>query len=219
MKTFKKLASVVALLAGLGVAQQASAAIQMTLTDGTNTVVIDDNMAGDFNPAIGVITFLGPVGCFGINVSTGLGDAQAIGFTGIDLNSINTAQCAAPETLTISFSETGFVSGSAFQGEIGGTLTGLDIFAEMFAGSNVFYDETNSIGTYTQTSNGAFSNMFSGSVAGLPNPYSMTLVVALTGMEGTASFDFEGQVPEPATIGLLGLSLAGLGVAMRRRRK
>ena len=96
MKTFKKLASVVALLAGLGVAQQASAAIQMTLTDGTNTVVIDDNMAGDFNPAIGVITFLGPVGCFGINVSTGLGDAQAIGFTGIDLNSINTAQCAAP---------------------------------------------------------------------------------------------------------------------------
>jgi hypothetical protein len=219
MKTFKKIASAVALLAGLGVAQQAPAAVQMTLTDGTTTIILDDNVGLDVNPLVGALTFVGTIGCFALNVSTAVGDAQTVGFTGLDLNSINSANCAMADTLTISFSETGYVAGGVFQGAIGGTLSGLDIFAEMFAGLNAFYDESNLIGSYTQTNDGAFAASFSNSVAGLPNPYSLTLVVELSGVAGLASFDFEGKVPEPATIGLLGLSLAGLGVATRRRRK
>src|SRR5207244_4992543 len=59
--------------------------------DGGAPVTITDQLAGDMNPAVGAVTFLGPVGDFSFNVSTGftkpiLGSALS---PSMDLNSVD----------------------------------------------------------------------------------------------------------------------------------
>ena len=94
-----------------------------------------------------------------------------------------------------------------------------------------YLDETNSaFGTAIQLTNlgplgpNAFSQSASDSgIVFIGGSYSLTQVITIahTGV-GTTSFDATlngaGQVPEPSTIALLGLGLAGIGFSRKRKQ-
>ena len=90
----KKIIAIAGLCAAMGLAgtQPAEAAIQLTLASGGSTVTVDDGGVGDANPAAGVITYIGAVGGWEFNVTTGsiVGSPNPL----IDLNSVNTTLSA-----------------------------------------------------------------------------------------------------------------------------
>ena len=98
------------------------------LTSGIGTV-ITDNGVGDANAAAGAITFMGPVGSFAINVTTGISKPLIGGLTDlgqIDLNSINVIT-SGTGTLRLTLEDTGYLADPLallhVLGTVGGTLT------------------------------------------------------------------------------------------------
>src|SRR5207245_4543233 len=95
MKYGKALAA--AAVASLAIASApASATAVLFLQQGASSVTIVDGGAGDSNPNAGVITWIGSLGNFTVNVSTGSsGSPNTSGSSGgIDLNSIETTNAS-----------------------------------------------------------------------------------------------------------------------------
>ena len=63
------------LAAGLA-SQQASALSMELASSGGTTILIEDNMAGDDNPAVGVVNFVGSIDSFIVVVMTGISKPQ-----------------------------------------------------------------------------------------------------------------------------------------------
>ena len=89
----------------------------LQLMNGATTVTIGDNSANDSNSAVGVITYIGTVGDFSTNVTTGTSKPVVGSATSpeLDLASLDiTNTTASSETLTILFSDNNFgpVSGT-----------------------------------------------------------------------------------------------------------
>lgn len=201
-------------------------ALQIKLTDGTNTVIVADGDAADLwgTPTIpdGVVVWTGTVGVFMINVTTGT-SKPAIGSAAVpklDLNSINVS-AQAGGTLNVAVTDTGYgpmATGlTGFDVQIGGTTEGSVLV-------DFYLDNTDAaFGTGTLLAQlGPFSGAFSGSAsAGGPsiNPFSLTIdtTITHTGAQ-TTSFDaFIRPIPEPGTILLFGIGLLGLGIISRRK--
>lgn len=98
------------------------------LSSGIGTV-ITDNLAGDINPVLGVITFSGAVGIFPVNVTTGVSKPLIGGLTDfgqLDLNSVNIVTTGAG-TLRLTLEDTGYLADPLallnILGLVGGTLT------------------------------------------------------------------------------------------------
>ena len=207
--------------------QQASALPTLSLSDGTTTVTLgDEGVLDKSDGELGVVTFIGKLGVWNVNVTTGitfpvLGAADR---PHMDLNSVNVSG-GGGGTLTIMFSEVGYSNPfSVFHTEIGGTV-------DDTAGSSVQYrtylDAGNTLfGTVTPITNhgsagsGAFSSTRAGSGGGA-GPFSLTQVVQITHVAGagqSSSFDAElNTVPEPTSMLLLGSGLLGLGLWGRKR--
>jgi hypothetical protein len=194
----------------------AGGTIQMRLTNGATVVTVSDGSAQDINPLPGVITYLGSVGSFGINVSTGIDGTNLPQPQLMDLNSVN----VGTGTLVIEFAQTGLNYGTDpifLSAGIGGTTTGT-VSYELYA------DATNTLyGTgaliFSGASNGSAFSASSASLFDPSGPFSLYEKVIFSHSSwGVSSFDFAASVPEPGTLGLLGIALAG-GIALRQRRR
>ena len=203
------------------------------LSDGTTTKTICDGCTGDGNSHNGVVTFVGSIGQWNIDVTTGTG-SSVLGPGRLDLNSVNTASLGTNSTLTIMLTQTGMVN--EFPGwrlSFGGTSSGI---------ASLTYDAWAGNGSLTYTApggtsytGGAFaltsligtvgpftSSPFNGSAVGSVDlaslkvgngTYSLTQRIQITGIAHTYN-TFRGDanltpVPEPTSIVLLGIALFG----------
>ena len=170
-----------ALAALLVFVPNAGATLQLTLSSGATTITVNDNGPGDFNPSIGQITYIGAVGNWNLNVTTGTLGSNPI----LDLSSVDTLTGAGSgvNALTLKFSSTGLAGPQAgFTGGVGGTLStsGSLTYQAYVDNSNTLYGMGTPIGALLSFGpDGAFSGLnVGGSIAaGL---YSATEVVVLS---------------------------------------
>jgi hypothetical protein len=197
----------------------ASAVATISLFDGSNTVSVFDGGPGDLCAAAGCVTFSGPLGVWNINVTTGISDSP---FPFMDLNSIDRSTGAG--TLKILLGDTDFTRGAgphqvALGSAIGGTTAGSVTWHSGLNDSNInpvtsCCDQTGSLhgplgpGAFSQTNQDTYT---------ADGTFALALEVNITHTgAGVTSFDYEGKVPGPATLLLLGFGLVAAG-ALRRR--
>lgn len=217
-----KLALTGVLAAAAGLAQ---AAPILRISDGSTTVTVADGSSGscgDTASTPGVVGLSCGIGNWWLNLVLGIGH-DVLG-NEIHLNSMN-ASSSSGGTLTVALSDTDFVNSGGyptlnFLGLIGGVTAGSVNYAMYLSDANTPFGTDTLIGSGSGV--GAFSSTF-GDWASMTGSYSMTLVATIThsasNFPKATSIDFVGKVPEPATLGLLGIGLAGIGFAARRRNR
>jgi len=177
---------------------------------GGTTIIVTDGGVGDANPEAGAITYIG-------------------GFAGFSAASVNSA-LGVPEIgtsdlpqLDLHFSAFGAGDGYiyAVQGPFGAPDPGT--YALNYGGTSTGTVSVQGIvgdSFADAQTEGPFSGAFSGSMSLThPAPYTQVIGVHITQATGGAStgdLHLVPVVPEPLSLSLLGLGLAG--VAMRRRR-
>jgi hypothetical protein len=207
---------------------RADASFMLQLQEsGFATLQITDNGAGDSNPAIGQITFLGPYGDYALNVDTGTsypapgGGTPAKPLVDLSYNASSSTGGLDPAALVISLSQTGFTGLGGGTFSIAGTSSGsgdLTTDAVYWSQLNTDFALTHQIGGTLTLPGG---NGFQAGFGAGPNssPYSLTEVVTIDHSAGdhNSTGDALLTVPEPASMALFGLGM--LAVAARRRRQ
>jgi hypothetical protein len=194
----------------LGWASWATATPTMTLDDGAgHTVTIVDGGLHDSNPLAGAVTWVGSLGSWKLNVTTGV-SKPVVGSPSapeLDLNSID-ATTRAGGVLTITLSDSGFMLDGTARAIIGGTTAG-SVTYKTWADATLLTSQT--------FGSGPFSGITLGSVTA-NGPYSLSEQVIITQHgAGVSSFDANLTVPDSgSTMALLGFGL--LAVESLRRK-
>ena len=218
-------AAAAALLFGVPPVAYGAPILSFSLDGGAAITCADQDASCDVNAAAGSVTFVDAIGDFTVNITTG---TSAPILTGGDpliaLNSVDIQTTGGAHTLVIALSDTGFDEQGQFKLEFGGTLSGGDASVQANAfvdAANTLFAQTTAIGQVGpfSASLSAFSgNTVDGDAPG--GPFSVTQVLTLT-TTGTLPTIFQGSfevnVPEPATLALVGLGLLAFGIRRVRQ--
>jgi len=236
----KTLTITLSLSLAFGVAAFADTTDELKLISGSNTLIVTDNGAGDFNPSNGTISY-GNTDFNGWDISVTSGTSRSPGLSpfGLDLTSL-TATCegagaastdgaaspCASDPLQIWFSDIDFnvhVPANDFMTTFSSTQTGGGSVSETswFAMTNVIFGQARLIGTV-----GPLTSSGGGSATGGPvattEPYSLTMEEVFNANgSNPVSFSVDGNVtavPEPGAIVLFGTVLMLCAIGFRRRK-
>ncbi len=193
-----------------------STSSKLILSDGTNALTLTSGSSG--------ITFNGTLGNFSLNITSGLATGDALLPT-LNVNSI-TFNGRGTGTLTIAFSGTSFgtLAGSVAS-QISGLTAGTVSYSTFADASNNLFGLSTPLGNGGSFSGGTFSGSASATYP-IPGPFSLTeMIVISESAYGTTSFATSLTDPvnvavsvadSGSTVTLLGLALAGIGLARRK---
>jgi hypothetical protein len=184
----------------------------LTLFDGTTTVTILDNGSGDSNPTLGVVTFIGAIGVWDINIDSGF-TKPAIGSpTNPHMDLSFSAHSSTAGSLTLTFTDSGFTASGIGKDTLGGTQdNGSVIDYIRVNGSNVI-----TLGPFT-------GSPFSGTATGGITLTSADLLSLVVGIDhtgaGLTTGDKDFIVPDGGSaVALLGIALVGVEALRRKLR-
>lgn len=217
-------------------ASDADAAFMMRLSAASGpSLTIVDGGAGDLTPGTaGNITFVGAIGDFTLNITTGSSKPQIGSATDpqLNLNSVNANNSdngGGFDTLTIEITDTDF-TGPVPTANFVSVLNGTRVPGTLSL--QTYLDNGNSeFGTATPLADiGPVGPSLIGDVgsteidpANTTSPFSLTMVAVVNHSEvkDQASFDasLATAVPQPSTLSLFGMGLLGLGGLLMRRRR
>jgi len=202
-------------------AVQAHAGMMLTLYDGTNTVSVADGGISDLNPLVGVITYIGSIGTWTTNVTTGLSKPVIGSVTDpqMDLNTVDVTS-AAGGNLWITLKDDGFSlpegwDSATLISSIGGTTQGIVWLTQtlqpvgdaLVVTLGPFGPPTAGLGPLAFSGSGSISGLVSGL-------FSLSELALIThDKAGTTSFNASSTVvPVPAAVilGILGLGVVGI---------
>lgn len=210
-------------VAAAAIATSSYAVPTLFLSDGVgDTVEIPETSALNVNPNPGAVTWVGSLGVWNLNVTTGVSSGSGTS-PSFDLSSVNAsvtgAALNAPYTLYVWFGDInlGPTTGS-FNAAIGGTTSGSVTYKTFADPGNTLFATTLGLTSVTPVPGllGNFSGSATSAKEMLPFAYSLSqeVIITQTG-PGTTSFDaslsVSSCVPEGGmTLVLLGSSLIAL---------